>query len=220
MPMPYKLDACALHDPNASRIIGWYTAPCCAPGTDLTHVRVGVLSCFTAIPVAVLSTTLFGSGSFYVVGTSMLALRRRKTTSNPDTIAPEGNLRRALTGTLRVSRRGAQIARATPKRDEIIDELEAAVSTVSTALSLLRDLAGALQNIPYVGAVAVAAVRVLEIREEMKDNKELFEEVKENVARRTVRLLKALQSQASFQGHHLHPSEELLGDLEEYERYV
>jgi hypothetical protein len=188
-----------------------------------THVRFGTLGCSTAIPSAVLSSTLSGSGSFYVVGTSMLALRRRKTISNPDINAPGATLvplRRTLTGTLRVSRRGVQIAVATPRREETFDGLEAAVSTVSTALSVFRDVAGALQNIPYIGAVAVAATKVLEIREEMKANKELFDEVKENVARRTVRLLKALQSKASFHGHHLHPSEELLGDLEEYERYV
>jgi hypothetical protein len=147
----------------------------------------------------------------------MLALRRRKTTSNTDINAPGGNLGRALAGTLRFSRRDVQIVVA---REETFDELEAAVSTVSTALGVLRDVAGALQSIPYIGAVAVVAVKVLEIREEMKDNKELFDEVKENVARRTVRLLKALQSQASFQCHHLHPSKELLGDLDEYERYV
>jgi hypothetical protein len=34
-------------------------------------------------------------------------------------------------------------------------------------VEVLKDFAGALQNIPYLGAVAVAAVNVLEIREVM-----------------------------------------------------
>ena len=120
---------------------------------------------------AFLSTTLLGSSSgsssLYIVATNMLALRRRKTTSNPDTNALGGSLRRTLTGTLRLSRQDRQIAVATPRRDETHAELEAAVSTISTTLSVLKDVTGALQNMPYVGAVAVAAVKVLEIREVM-----------------------------------------------------
>ena len=72
-----------------------------------------------------------------------------------------------MTDTLRLSRRGRQIAVATPRRDETHAELEAAVSTISTALSVLKDVTGALQNIPYVGAVAAATAKVLEIREVM-----------------------------------------------------
>jgi hypothetical protein len=52
----------------------------------------------------------------------------------------------------------------------------------------------------------------------MKDNKELFEEVKGNVAERTLRLVEALQSQATLSLHPTSPSQELLRDLERYER--
>ena len=96
----------------------------------------------------------------------MLALRRRKTTLNPDPNVLGGSLR-TLTGTLRLSRRDRQIAVATPRRDETQAELEAVASTISTALSVLKDVTGALQSLPYVGAVAGAAVKVLEIREVM-----------------------------------------------------
>jgi hypothetical protein len=95
---------------------------------------------------------------------------------------------------------------------------EEVLSTISTALGVLRDVAGALQTIPYAGAVAVVAVKVLEIREELRDNKELFEEVKSNVAGRTLRLVEALRSQAALSSHPTLPSQELLRDLEQYER--
>jgi hypothetical protein len=91
-------------------------------------------------------------------------LSRRRTTTNARNNVPGGSLRRTLTGNLPVNRRDLQIAVATPRRDET---LEAAVSTISTTLSVLKDVTGALQNIPYLGAVAVAAVKVLEIREVM-----------------------------------------------------
>jgi hypothetical protein len=91
-------------------------------------------------------------------------LRRRRTTTNASNNVPGGSLRRTLTGILPVNRRDLQIAVAPPRRDETI---EAAVSTISTTLSVLKDVAGASQNIPYVGAIAVAAVKVLEIREVM-----------------------------------------------------
>jgi hypothetical protein len=112
----------------------------------------------------------------------MLALRRRKTTSNTDENAIDGSLRRTQTGTLRGTHRDLQIAAAPPRRDETVNEIKAVVSTVSTALNILGNISGALQSIPYVGAVAVATVKVLEIREELKANKQLFKEVKENVA--------------------------------------
>jgi hypothetical protein len=95
---------------------------------------------------------------------------------------------------------------------------EAVLSTISTALGVLRDVAGALQTIPYAGAVAAVAVKVLEIREELKDNEQLLKEVKENVARRTLGLVEALQSQATLSSHPTLPSQELLRGLERYER--
>jgi predicted regulator of amino acid metabolism with ACT domain len=95
---------------------------------------------------------------------------------------------------------------------------EAVLSTVSTALGVLCDIAGALQTIPYAGAIAIVAVKVLEIREELKDNEHLFKEVKEKVAGRTLRLVEALQSQANLSSHPTLPSPELLRDLERYER--
>jgi hypothetical protein len=97
---------------------------------------------------------------------------------------------------------------------------EAVLSTVSTALGVLCDIAGALQTIPYAGAIAIVAVKVLEIREELKDNEHLFKEVKEKVAGRTLRLVEALQleSQANLLSHPTSPSPELLRDLERYER--
>jgi hypothetical protein len=49
----------------------------------------------------------------------------------------------------------------------------------------------------------------------MNDNKELFEEVKENVAGRTLRLVEAL---AALSSHPTLPSGQLLRDLERYER--
>jgi hypothetical protein len=91
-------------------------------------------------------------------------LRRRRTTTNARNNVPGGSLRRTLTGILPVIRRDLQIAVAAPRRDET---LEAAVSTISTTLSVLKDVTGALQNIPYLGPVAAAAVKVLEIREVM-----------------------------------------------------
>ena len=112
----------------------------------------------------------------------MLALRRRKTTSSSDADAG-GSLRRTWTGNNRSLRRrrlnqddATMInARGTdPPEGE-----EAVISTISTALGVLRDVAGALQTVPYAGAVAVVAVKVLEIREELKDNEQLFEEVQE-----------------------------------------
>jgi hypothetical protein len=42
---------------------------------------------------------------------------------------------------------------------------DAVLSTISTTLAVLRDVTGALQSLPYVRVVAVAAVKVLEIRE-------------------------------------------------------
>ena len=51
----------------------------------------------------------------------------------------------------------------------------------------------------------------------MKDNEELFEEIKGNVAGRTLRLVEALQSQAALSSHPTSPSEELLRDLQRYE---
>ena len=95
---------------------------------------------------------------------------------------------------------------------------EAVISCISAALGVLRDVAGVLQTVPYSGAVAVVAVKVLEVRDELKDNKELFEEVKENVAGRTLRLVEALRSQDTLSSHPILPSEELLRDLERYER--
>ena len=52
----------------------------------------------------------------------------------------------------------------------------------------------------------------------MKDNKELFEEVKENVAGRTLSLVEALHAQATLSSLPTLPSEKLLRDLERYER--
>jgi hypothetical protein len=85
-------------------------------------------------------------------------------------------------------------------------------SLILTGLSLARDCTSALQAVPYFGAVAGAAVKVLEIREEVKDNKELFEEVQGNVAGRMIRLVEALES------HGETPSIELPRDLRRYEQ--
>jgi hypothetical protein len=144
----------------------------------------------------------------------MLALRRHKVTLNTDENAIDSSLWRTQTGTLRGIHRDLQIAAAPPRQDEIIIETEAVVSTVSTALNILGDIAGALQSIPYVGAVAIATVKVLEIREELKANKQLFKEVKENVARRMLRLVEALRGQAALSTLSISQSEELLKDLE------
>jgi hypothetical protein len=87
-------------------------------------------------------------------------------------------------------------------------------SLISTALSVAKDCTGALQAVPYFGAVAGAAVKILEIREEVKDNKELFNEVQENVAGRMLRLVEALKSQAQSET----PSVELSRDLKRYQQ--
>jgi predicted ATP-grasp superfamily ATP-dependent carboligase len=87
-------------------------------------------------------------------------------------------------------------------------------SLISTALSVAKDCTGALQAVPYFGAVAGAAVKVLEIREEVKDNKELFEEVQENVAGRMLRLVETLESQVQSET----PAVELSRDLKRYEQ--
>jgi hypothetical protein len=149
-----------------------------------------------------------------------LALRRRKTTSaRGSDVDAGGSLRRTWTGNnislrrRRINQDDANLIYA-GKMDSPEGE-ETVLLTISTALGVFRDVAGALQTVPYTGAIAGVAVKVLEIREELKDNKELFEEVKDNVAGRTLRLVEILRSQATLSSH---PSEELLRDLERYER--
>jgi hypothetical protein len=151
-----------------------------------------------------------------------LALRRRKTTSTRGSDADAGgSLRRTWTGNnislrRRINQDDATMIHA--GRMDSPEGEEAVLSTISTALGVFRDVAGALQTVPYAGAIAGVAVKVLEIREELKDNKELFEEVKDNVAGRTLRLVEAFQSQAALSSHPTLPSQELLRDLERYER--
>ena len=111
-----------------------------------------------------------GSRSVDVNPVDMLTLRRRKTTSSSDADAG-GSLRRTWTGSnvsLRLGRLRLNQVDATMIHVRGTDEPEreeAVLSTISTALGVLRDVAGALQTIPYAGAVAVAAVKVLEIRD-------------------------------------------------------
>jgi hypothetical protein len=145
----------------------------------------------------------------------MLALRRRKTTSTGGSDADAvGSLRRTWTGnSISLRRRRLDQDDATmihARGTDSPEGEEVAISTISMALGVLRDVAGALQTVPYAGAVAVVAVKVLEIREEVKDN----------VAGRTLRLVEALRSQAAPSSHPTLPSQELLRDLDRYERYV
>jgi hypothetical protein len=91
----------------------------------------------------------------------MLArIQRRNSASGPKPGTVDSLRRTSTGGSLRLGGTRRQVETARRDQGE-----EAVLSTVSTALGLLRDVAGALQNIPYVGAVAVATVRVLEIRE-------------------------------------------------------
>jgi hypothetical protein len=152
-----------------------------------------------------------------------LALKRREATSTQSSDADTGgSLRRTWTGNnISLRRRLLNQDDATLAQTRGTDspeEEEVVISTISTALGVLRDVAGALQTVPYAGAIAVVAVKVLEIRGELRDNKELFEEVKDNVAERTLRLVEAFQSQAAMSSHPTLPSQELLRDLERYER--
>jgi hypothetical protein len=151
----------------------------------------------------------------------MLALRRRKTTSTRISDADAGGLlRRRWTSNISLRRSRLNQDDATmihtrgtgsPEGEEVF------LSTILTALGVLRDVAGVLQTVPYAGAVTVVAMKVLEIREELKDNKESFEEVQDNVAGRTLRLVEVLRIQATLSSQQTLPSQELLRDLEQYE---
>jgi hypothetical protein len=95
---------------------------------------------------------------------NMFVLRRRKTTSS---IAADavGSLRRTWTGsTISLRRRRLNQVDATLIH-ALETEGEVVLSTISTALGVLRDIACAFQAAPYAGAIAVVAVKVLEIRE-------------------------------------------------------
>ncbi|KAJ7586210.1 P-loop containing nucleoside triphosphate hydrolase protein, partial [Mycena floridula] len=88
---------------------------------------------------------------------------------------------------------------------------------LESTLKILKDLGDVLQNVPYVSAVAVVALRILQIRNEIKQNKELALEVINRVSQRCRGLFLSLRSLAV---QNIAGLEELREDLERYQQLL
>ncbi|KAJ7574776.1 P-loop containing nucleoside triphosphate hydrolase protein, partial [Mycena floridula] len=88
---------------------------------------------------------------------------------------------------------------------------------LESTLKILKDLGDVLQNVPYVSAVAVVALRILQIRNEIKQNKELALEVINRVAQRCRGLFLSLRSLAA---QNIAGLEDLREDLERYQQLL
>ncbi|KAJ7581938.1 hypothetical protein C8J56DRAFT_1168528 [Mycena floridula] len=88
---------------------------------------------------------------------------------------------------------------------------------LESTLKILMDLGDVLQNVPYVSAVAAVALRILQIRNEIKQNKELALEVINRVAQRCRGLFLSLRSLAA---QNIVGLEDLREDLERYQQLL
>ncbi|KAH8802385.1 hypothetical protein DL96DRAFT_1507685 [Flagelloscypha sp. PMI_526] len=96
---------------------------------------------------------------------------------------------------------------------------ETGINAVETAALVAKEVGEALQEVPYVKAIAGLAVRILSIRDEVQTNKERCGKIIDLVRERTETILSALRT-VSQVDHGIERLMSLEGDLKEYQGFL